>query len=106
MLKKKNIFFGKFAAFVASFGSPGTMDPTSSLEFQNSEVARPHKKKCSKPRQHRPYKSVSATSLETRIADLTKKMLLFESKMEALRDKLKQHNNELALRETTASAPA
>ena len=88
------------------FRSPDTMDPTSSLEFQNSEVARPHKKKCSKPRQHRPYKSVSATSLETRIADLTKKMLLFESKMEALRDKLKQHNNELALRETTAIAPA
>jgi hypothetical protein len=82
------------------------MDSTTSLEFQNSEVARPHKKKCSKPRQHRPYKSVSATSLETRIADLTKKMLLFEAKMEALRDKLKQHNNELALRETPASAPA
>ena len=82
------------------------MDPTTSLEFQNSEVARPHKKKSSKPRQHRPYKSVSATSLETRIADLTKKMLLFESKMEALRDKLKQHSNELTLREATPSAPA
>jgi hypothetical protein len=35
-----------------------------------------------------------------------KKMLLFESKMEALRDKLKQHNNELALRETPVIAPA
>jgi hypothetical protein len=106
MPKKNCGFFCKFAAFVPYFGEGGTMDPTTSLEFQNSEVARPHKKKSCKPRQHRPYKSVSATSLETRIADLTKKMLLFESKMEALRDKLKQHNNELTLRETTPVAPA
>ena len=82
------------------------MDPTTSLEFQNSEVARPHKKKSCKPRQHRPYKSVSGASLDTRIVDIKKKMHLWESKMEVLRDKLKQHSNELTLREATPSAPA
>ena len=81
-------------------------DTTNSLEFQNSEVVRPKKKKsgAGKPRQHRPYKSVSGASLDTRIVDITKKMHLWESKMEVLRDKLKQHNDEVALRETTTSA--
>jgi hypothetical protein len=41
--------------------------------------------------------------LETRIADITKKVQAWESKTEALREKLKQHNHELTLRE--ASAP-
>ena len=80
------------------------MEATASLEFQNSEVARPNKKKNSKPRHHRPYKSVSSQSLESRIIDITKKMHLWEAKIESLRDKLRQHNNELTLRETTASA--
>ena len=78
---------------------------TSSLEFQNSEVVRPKKKKSGavKPRHHRPYKSVSGVSMETRIVDITKKMHVYESKMEALRDKLKQHNDEVALRQTATS---
>jgi hypothetical protein len=78
---------------------------TSSLEFQNSEVVRPKKKKsaAAKPRHHRPYKSVSGVSMETRIVDITKKMQVYESKMDALRDRLKQHNDEVALRQTTTS---
>lgn len=73
------------------------------MEFQNSEVTRPSKKKCSKPRHHRPYKSVSSESLQNRIVDITKKVHLWEAKMESLRDKLRQHNNELALRETATA---
>jgi hypothetical protein len=80
------------------------MESTASLEFQNSEVTRPSKKKCSKPRHHRPYKSVSSESLQSRIVDITKKVHLWEAKMESLRDKLRQHNNELALRETASAA--
>jgi hypothetical protein len=80
------------------------MESTASLEFQNSEVTRPSKKKCSKPRHHRPYKSVSSESLSNRIAEITKKMHLWESKMESLRDKLQQHDKELKLRETAPSA--
>ena len=81
-------------------------DTTNSLEFQNSEAVRPKKKKsgAGKPRQHRPYKSVSGASLETRIVDITKKMHLWESKMDVLRDKLRQHNDEVALREAAPSA--
>jgi chaperonin cofactor prefoldin len=47
---------------------------------------------------------VSAASLETRISDIKKKVATWELKMEALREKLKQHDQELSLRE--ASAPA
>lgn len=81
---------------------------TNALEFQNSEVARPNKRKGAalKPRQHRPYKSVAGTSLESRVVDLTKKISVTESKMQGLRDKLKQHTDELALRETQGAAPA
>ena len=108
MQKKPCNFFGKFQAIVDVISFHRTMeDPTtSSLEFQNSEVVRPKKKKSGpgKPRQHRPYKSVSGASLDTRIVDITKKMHLWESKMEVLRDKLKQHNDEVALRETAPSA--
>jgi predicted nucleic acid-binding Zn-ribbon protein len=46
---------------------------------------------------------VSGASLETRIADITKKVHAWEAKMEALKEKLKQHNQELTLRE--ASVP-
>jgi hypothetical protein len=77
---------------------------TDCLTLQNADVARSIKKKSSKPRQHRPYKSVSAASLETRISDIKKKVAAWELKMEALREKLKQHDQELSLRE--ASAPA
>jgi hypothetical protein len=83
--------------------------PTDCLTLQNADVAKSIKKKPSKPRQHRPYKSVSGASLETRIVDITKKVQAWESKTEALRDKLKQHNHELSLREVSAppvSAPA
>ena len=107
MHKKTCIFFGKFQASVKVISFCRKMeDTTNSLEFQNSEVVRPKKKKsgAGKPRQHRPYKSVSGASLDTRIVDITKKMHLWESKMEVLRDKLKQHNDEVALRETTTSA--
>jgi chromosome segregation ATPase len=78
--------------------------PTDCLTLQNADVARSIKKKSAKPRQHRPYKSVSAASLETRIADIKKKVAAWESKMEALREKLKQHNQELSLREVSAPA--
>ena len=77
------------------------MQSTDCLAVQNADVARSIKKKPSKPRQHRPYKSVSGASLETRIADITKKVQAWESKTEALREKLKQHNQELSLREAT-----
>jgi hypothetical protein len=77
---------------------------TDCLTLQNADVARSIKKKSTKPRQHRPYKSVSAASLETRISDIKKTVAAWESKMEALREKLKQHHQELSLRE--ASAPA
>jgi hypothetical protein len=76
---------------------------TDSLTLNNADVPRSVKKKTAKPRQHRPYKSVSGTSLETRIADITKKVHAWEAKMEALKEKLKQHNQELTLRE--ASVP-
>ena len=81
------------------------MESTSSLELQNSEVTRPNKRKAasSRPRQNRPYKSVSGASLETRIADLKNKVSVLEVKTQVLRDKLKQHNDELALRETQTS---
>ena len=78
------------------------MPSTDCLTLQNADVARSIKKKPAKPRQHRPYKSVSGASLETRIADITKKVQAWESKTEALREKLKQHNQELSLRETSA----
>ncbi len=77
---------------------------TNTMEIQNSEAARPNKRKAVKVRHHRPYKSVSGASLETRIMDLTKKMNLWESKVQTLRDKLKQHNDELLLRETQTAA--
>ena len=80
------------------------MESTASLEFQNSEVARPSQTKCLKPRQNRPFKSVSSETLETRIIDITKKVHLWEAKLESLRDKLRQHSNELTLRETPATA--
>lgn len=84
----------------------GTMEATSSLELQNSEVTRPNKRKSvgSRPRQNRPYKSVSGASLETRIADLKNKVNVLECKAQVLRDKLKQHNDELAMRETQSTA--
>lgn len=88
------------------FVSVVKMESTASLEFQNSEVTRPSKKKCLKPRHHRPYKSVSSESLESRIVDITKKVHLWEAKLESLRDKLRQHNNELTLRETPATDTA
>ena len=81
------------------------MPSTDSLTLQNADVSRGIKKKATKPRQHRPYKGVSAASLETRIADITKKVQVWESKMEALREKLKQHNTELSLREASAQPP-
>ena len=77
---------------------------TNTMEIQNSEAARPNKRKAGKSRQHRPYKSISGPSLETRIVDITKKMNLWESKVQTLRDKLKQHNDELLLRETPTVA--
>ena len=77
------------------------MPSTDCLTLQNADVSRGIKKKSTKPRQHRPYKGVSAASLETRIADITKKVQVWESKMEALREKLKQHNTELSLREAS-----
>jgi hypothetical protein len=79
---------------------------TTTLDIQNSEVTRPNKRKgvALKPRQHRPYKSVAGTSLETRAVELTKKINLMESKMQGLRDKLKQHTDELALRDTQPTA--
>jgi hypothetical protein len=81
------------------------MESTASLELQNSEVTRPNKRKASsRPRQNRPYKSVSGASLETRIADLKNKVIVLESKAQVLRDKLKQHNDELAMRETQSAA--
>jgi hypothetical protein len=80
------------------------MPSTDCLTLQNADVARSIKKKPAKPRQHRPYKGVSAASLETRIADITKKVQTWESKMEGLREKLKQHNQELSLREPSAPA--
>ena len=101
-LKKK--FFYEISSVCALFRSRDKMESTASLEFQNSEVTKPNKKKSTKPRHHRPYKSVSFQSLESRIVEITKKMHLWEAKMESLRDKLRQHNNELALRETTPSA--
>ena len=101
---KKNAFFWKICSICACFVPRDKMESTASLEFQNSEVTRPSKKKCVKPRQHRPYKSVSSENLESRIVEITKKMHLWEAKMEALRDKLRQHNNELTLREPTPSA--
>ena len=103
---KKSSFFCKFVAFVGSRAHEDTMEAsTNTLEFQNSEVARPNKRKGAvlKPRQHRPYKSVAGTSLESRVVELTKKIGVTESKMQGLRDKLKQHTDELALRE---AAPA
>ncbi len=80
---------------------------TNTLDFQNSEVTRPNKRKGAalKPRQHRPYKSVAGTSLENRVVEFTKKIAVMESKMQGLRDKLKQHTDELALRETQSVAP-
>jgi hypothetical protein len=96
-------------AFVRRFGLLHKMQgSTDCLTLQNADVARSIKKKSAKPRQHRPYKSVSGASLETRIADIKKKVQAWESKMEALREKLKQHNHELSLREASAteSAPA
>ena len=78
---------------------------TDSLTLKNAEVPRSIKKKTAKPRQHRPYKSVSGSSLETRIAEITKKVQVWESKMEALREKLKQHNTELSLREASTQPP-
>jgi hypothetical protein len=47
---------------------------------------------------------VSGASLETRIIDITKKVQAWESKTEALREKLKQHNQELSLREVSVPA--
>ena len=81
---------------------------TTTLDIQNSEVTRPNKRKGAalKPRQHRPYKSVAGTSLENRAVELTKKINLMESKMQGLRDKLKQHTDELALRDTQSTADA
>ena len=73
---------------------------TNTMEIQNSEAARPNKRKAGKARNHRPYKSISGPSLETRIVDITKKMNMWEAKVQTLRDKLKQHNDELLLRET------
>ena len=73
---------------------------TNAIEIQNSEAARPNQRKAGKSRQHRPYKSISGPSLETRIVDITKKMNMWEAKVQTLRDKLKQHNDELLLRET------
>ena len=78
------------------------MPSTDCLTLQNADVSRGIKKKSTKPRQHRPYKGVSAASLETRIADITKKVQVWESKMETLLEKLKQHNTELSLREASA----
>jgi hypothetical protein len=100
---KKNFFYEISSVCVSMF-DPGKMESTASLEFQNSEVTRPSKKKCSKPRHHRPYKSVSSENLASRIAEITKKVHLWEAKMESMRDKLRQHNSELALRETASSA--
>jgi hypothetical protein len=100
----KKTFFYKICSVCAFALFPNKMESTASLEFQNSEVTRPSKKKCSKPRHHRPYKSVSSESLQSRIVDITKKVHLWEAKMETLRDKLRQHNNELALRETASAA--
>ncbi len=77
---------------------------TNTMEIQNSEAARPNKRKAGKARHHRPYKSISGPSLETRIVDITKKVNLWESKVQTLRDKLKQHNDELLLRETPTAA--
>jgi hypothetical protein len=77
---------------------------TDTMEIQNSEATRPTKRKAGKPRHHRPYKSISGASLETRIVDITKKMHLWEAKVQTLRDKLKQHNDELLLRETPSAA--
>jgi hypothetical protein len=107
-MQKKNVHV---AVFLEISGFCGTVPPalqemqssTDCLTLQNADVARSIKKKPAKPRQHRPYKSVSGASLETRIADITKKVQAWESKTEALREKLKQHNQELTLRE--ASAP-
>ena len=79
---------------MSEFPLPCKMQSTDCLTLQNADVTRGIKKKPSKPRQHRPYKGVSAASLETRIADITKKVQVWESKMEALREKLKQQNTE------------
>ena len=117
MLKKKLgatctghvVVFYIFLAFVQQFALLSKMQCTQStdcLTLQNADVARSIKKKSSKPRQHRPYKSVSGASLETRIVDITKKVQAWESKTEALREKLKQHNTELSLREPSAPAAA
>jgi hypothetical protein len=104
---KKTWFFGKFMAFVSCFLSLHKMEATTaSLDFQNSVVARPSKKKSKGRQQHRPYKSISAASLETRIADITKKVQLYESKAQALRDKLTQHQSEVSMRETANSSSA
>ncbi len=86
---------------MSQFSLSCKMQSTDCLTLQNADVARNTKKKTSKPRQHRPYKGVSAASLETRISDITKKVQVWESKMEALREKLKHHNTELALREAS-----
>ena len=80
--------------------------PTQSTEFltlKNADV-RSIKKKSTKPKQHRPYKSVSGASLETRITEITKKVQAWESKIQALNEKLKQHNQELTLREVSVPA--
>ena len=78
----------------------GTTPPTAEDEEEERKGA------ALKPRQHRPYKSVAGTSLESRVVELTKKIGVTESKMQGLRDKLKQHTDELALRETQGAAPA
>ena len=79
---------------------------TASLDIQNSVVARPSKKKSKGKQLHRPYKSISAANLESRIADITKKVQLYESKVQALREKLTQHQSEVSMRDTTSNEAA
>ena len=79
---------------------------TASLDIQNSVVARPSKKKSKGQQLHRPYKSISAANLESRIADITKKVQLYESKVQALREKLTQHQSEVSMRDTTSNEAA
>jgi len=106
---KKNRFFANLWHWYCPEQIQDTMEAaTTTLDIQNSEVTRPNKRKGAalKPRQHRPYKSVAGTSLENRAVELTKKINLMESKMQGLRDKLKQHTDELALRDTQSTADA